>query len=138
MQGQGTKFNRLNTAVSPSVYVQMAKLMELEDAEATRGSNETTEWDQAGPYQTFEPEKIIDAGEISLSLKFIPGSAEEIALAADSKAEANQTYQLEYPDGSTLTVVGHITKWGKSTPQVSNILRNITVKISGEPVFVAA
>ena len=133
MIGYGTKFYRSPDDVT---YTQVARLLSVEVAEASRGSVENTEIDQPDKYKTFEP-GLIDAGETSLSLTWDEGDAGQVLLRGDFESDALVYYRVEYPDGSTVDYHGFITGWGAPVAIEEKITRNVKFKISGKPTVIA-
>lgn len=137
MQGQGTTLSRLNTSASPNAYVQQAGVLSIEDATATRRSQRTTTMDQTAAWETFEPGKLIDAGELAVEMEFDADGTAETTLYGDVENESNQSYRLTFPDNTTFDFSGFITEWGRATPQEERITRMVKFKLSGEPTLTA-
>lgn len=136
MQGQGAKFYRSEDGVT---YTQVAGLVDIpNEPEFTRGSAETSLMDQDGPFMTFDPNVLIDAGSLGIVLAWAVGDTAQDALYADLLDPVNKYYRCEYPSGDTFDFPGHITNWGKNTSKTERITRTVTFKISDEPLEVAA
>ncbi|WP_444883524.1 phage tail tube protein [Microbulbifer sp. PSTR4-B] len=134
-QGYKTKFYRSNDG---SAYTQVAGLLDIDPGEESRGSSDVTPIDGTSGYMEFDPVGLRDAGEVSLTLKWAPSDAGQTALRADFDADVNFNYKIEYPEGTTVEFVGHITGWGQAVPKDNQITRTVKFKISGKPTVTEA
>lgn len=139
MHGQGTKFYYHNG----SAFVQIAKLMEFEHPEYSRGSVEQTPLDVApGTYKTFEPAQTVDPGEMTVNFILEPSETGQLALLAQLKEAGNKQYKIELPDtgtthGTETVFIGHVTGWGAAIQGDEDMMRPVKIKLSGEPVTTA-
>lgn len=134
-QGYKTKFYRSNDGSS---YTQVAGLLDVDPGEESRGSSDVTPIDGTSGYMDFEPVGLRDAGEVSLTLKWNPSDSGQAALRSDFDADTNFYYQIEYPEGTTVELTGHITGWGQAVPKDGQITRTVKFKISGKPSITQA
>ncbi len=133
-QAQGAKFYRATG--SPLSYTQIAGLVGIGDIDMTREPVDTTLMDQVGKFMTKEGSKLIDGGEIELTLEFDPTSTGEANLYTDFKADANGNYRISLPIGSpnaTFSFEGFVSNWGASHPATDRMVRTVTFTLSGEP-----
>lgn len=135
-QGYKTKFYRSDDG--GTTYDQVAGMLDIEQNEVTRGSSDVTPIDGSSGYMDYDPVGLRDAGEVSLSLIWKKGDTGQAALAADLETDDNVNYQIEYPDGTTVEFLGHITGWGGAIPKDDKITRTVKFKLSGKPVVTEA
>ncbi len=133
MIGYGTQF--LRSADQGANYVQILKLLDLEEGERSRGSAENTPIDGTDHYKTFEP-TIIDPGETSLTFIWDEVDAGQVLLQGDFHSQTIEWYQVLYTDGTSVSFRGFPTGWGKSVTIEDKITRTVKFKISGKPVIV--
>lgn len=113
----------------------LASIIEVDDGETKRAALETT--NDATPvasgsaYATFIPSKIIDAGELKVTLLFDPNKVPPI----DKPAETI-TITLPIPIGgsvaATIAGSGFMTSEGKKIPHNNLMMQDVTIKKSGQ------
>ena len=124
--GDGSSVDETN------IWIQVAQMLDFEPNEITRNSNENTFIDTEDAYQEFDP-GLIDAGEVACVFKWKDDDAGQQELASHLEIEGNKPYQVEYPGGTTVQFMGHITTWGKPSAKGETIQRRVGIKISGKP-----
>ena len=78
---------------------------------------------------------MLDGGEVSLSLNFIPGDTNgQMGLLADLKARTLQDFVITWPVelAATATFSGIVTAFEVETPEDEKIGLSVTIKVSGE------
>jgi predicted secreted protein len=81
---------------------------------------------------------LIDSGEIAFSINFLPKNATHDATTGIQKAKndrAMRLYQMVFPDGSQVQFSALVTKFGIKAPVAGKLGADITLKISGAPVW---
>jgi predicted secreted protein len=77
---------------------------------------------------------MMDAGEVSIELNFVPAAADEIvALVVAGK----QNYQILFPARCTWTFAAICTNYQPSTPIDDKMTATATFKVSGKPTLAA-
>ncbi len=127
--GYKTKFLRWDG----TTYVQVAGLIDFEPNEVTRDSTDDTHLDDTDGYQAFKPGPLRNPGEVSITLEWDQADSGQTALAADLDLDDNVQYQVEYPEGTTVSFVGHIISWGQAVSAKEKITRTVKFKLSGKP-----
>lgn len=136
MYGSGTTFSRSADGLEP--FVVLAEVAEITPGEETRASVERPLLADTNSVVTTMP-GAVTPGECQVKLYWKPDDTGQIALKADFNTQANFHYRITYPDGTTETFPGHITKWGKAQVTKSNeIMREISIKKADLPVEVTA
>lgn len=77
-------------------------------------------------------------GEVTFPLVFDPSNAGHVALGAAWSAKTLDPYTMTYPDGSTWEWDAYVTGFGDSAPVAGHLSKDVTLRISGEPVFTPA
>lgn len=132
MYGSGTKFQR--SPDSGVTFVDVAEVADLTPGEETRASTERPLLADPSSVITTKP-GAITPGECQLKLYWKPDDPAQIALKQDFSTQDNFHYRILYPDGSTDTFPGHITKWGKEQVTKNNeIMRAISIKKADLPI----
>ena len=78
---------------------------------------------------------MLDGGEVSLSLNFIPGDTDgQMGLLADFKAGTLQDFVITWPVDldATASFAGIVTAFEPETPEDAEIGLSVTIKVSGE------
>jgi len=121
-----------------SYAVNTVKVKELGFPEMSRDTSEDSYLDSAEIYKEFVA-GMIDAGELSLTLKWAIADAGQVALmAAFDAGDGTVKGQIKFPDNSTYTYVGVVTGAGMEVPKNETITQTFKIKISGKPVLAAA
>ena len=102
----------------------------------SRDTSEDSFLDSAEIYKEFVA-GMIDAGELSLTLKWNKADTGQVALLAAFDAGDGIVYgKITFPDNTTYTYVGVVTGAGKEVPKNETITQSFKIKISGKPVEV--
>lgn len=133
MYGSGTTFQRSSDGTT---FTTVAEVAEITPGEETRASVERPLLADTNAVITTKP-GAITPGELGLKLYWKPADPGQVALKADFATQENFHYRIVYPDGSTDTFPGHITKWGKEqVTKAQEIMRSISIKKADLPVEV--
>lgn len=128
MIGAGTTFARSDDGI---IYdTNLANIVELDFPTETKSTSEISFLDSVDNYKEFEA-GMIDAGEVSLTLKWDVSAAGQVALRGDFEAKNAFFYQITMPDGTEYTFKGVVTEWGKSLPKEETITQSVKIKITG-------
>lgn len=111
-----------------------AKIINVDDGETERKpletTNDATTTTNSHAYATFIPSKIIQPGELKVTLLFQPNTAPPITAAAETI-----TITLPIPIGgnsaATLSGSGFLTKEGKKMPHDNLMMQDVVLKKSG-------
>lgn len=93
--------------------------------------------------KTFRPGKIPDFGEVELTINYDPNDSTHQSLVALLATPETKWFQITYNDGSATTSAdevfeGFITSFSpESQEDETNVVRTITIKVTGAPVRTA-
>jgi hypothetical protein len=132
--GYGTTFQY--SLDGGNTYTSIAQCMELQPPDITINDVDITGLLSPNQAKQFRP-GLLDGGEVAFKLIFLAS-----VLSALYNQLFNTLYWKEiYPDGttqgSTWVFQGYIKKFGGEIPVDNNIMCNVTIKVTGKPVFTA-
>lgn len=78
---------------------------------------------------------LIDSGEASFEINFVPGSATDQFLRRLLSSGEIVEHQIEFPNGVTVTYDAAVTGYEKSVPVDDRITATVTVAPSGDEVW---
>ena len=78
---------------------------------------------------------LIDSGEASFEINFVPGSATDQLLRRLLSSGEIVEHQIEFPNGVTVTYDASITGYEKTVPVDDRMTATITVAPSGDEVW---
>ncbi len=78
---------------------------------------------------------LIDNGEASFEINWIPGNATDELLRALMKSGETTPHKITFNNGVTVTFDGALTGYEKDTPVDDRMTATITVAVSGEEVW---
>lgn len=135
MKGRGMKlFAKLQTQAIGE-FVRVSPIKSYSPGEETVATQEKTYLDQDHEY-TDHSTGLIDSGEVAFGVEYDPANTGQILVEANLGKRLD--FKVEWPDGSSESYSGSVTKRGFSEPNEDDIMRNYSVKRSGEPVTTPA
>lgn len=134
MIGKGTTFGMETTAGS-GTYTVLAEVFEISPPTETVDAIDYTHMTSPDFTREFGP-GLIDPGEATIALNFIPGNTSEAQLRAAMREVRG--CQVTFPNGATWTFDGFITSIGAETPMADKMVHRTTFKVSGAKVVGAA
>jgi len=75
---------------------------------------------------------LMDAGEVSIEMSFVPSSSDPLVAALVAGA---QNYQILFPSVATFTFRAICTSYSPTAPVDGKMTASAAFKISGKPVF---
>jgi predicted secreted protein len=132
VSGVGTKFQRWNG----TSYASLAEVNSITGPSMTRAFIDVTSLDSTGGYREFIT-GFRDAGTISLKMNFT--TASYAFMKEDFQQVEANAYQivLSDPGLSSLEFEGLVTELPLSIPTDDKITADVTIKITGEVIFVS-
>jgi len=134
--GYGTLFQIL-TSTGPNVWTSVAEVTSITPPGLSRDTVDATHSESADKFREFIP-GLIDGGEVSLELNFVPGNSTTTLLLAEIEQAAARSYKIVFPGGETFSFSGIATAFEPDAPVDDKMSASATFKITGKPVLAAA
>ncbi|HVL82628.1 MAG TPA: phage tail tube protein [Actinomycetota bacterium] len=132
---QGTQLQREDPA-TPGTYTTVAEVRNIGGPGLSVDTSDVTSHD-SGPWREFIS-TLIDPGEVSLDLNFLPDDPTQTALLDDLQARRVGTWRLLFPNGATWGFPALVTGFEPSSPHDGELSASATLKVTGQPDFAAA
>jgi predicted secreted protein len=134
LKGKGAKF-WLHNGASPGVLVAVTEVVSLTPPTPTRDTIDTTNHDSAGDYREFIG-SLLDAGEVSCTVHWIPSSAGDTALTEALGSPYPRAFALDVnaPGGTQKRIsgVGLVTAYAPADIVIDDkMTATLTIKVSG-------
>ncbi|MBG0760675.1 phage tail protein [Vibrio cidicii] len=142
-KGAGTTFWRLkDTATLSQIsdfladdqWDYIAKVKEIQPGEITVEDEDDqylddaeADWSKTAPGQKT-------AGDLSLTLAWMPGDPAQQQLYKDLETGKVTHYRTKFPNGTVDIDYGYINGWGKAVAQKERMTRTIKIKKVGKPM----
>ncbi|HEY2361204.1 MAG TPA: phage tail tube protein [Candidatus Angelobacter sp.] len=128
--GYGSSLNRGNGDGPPETFTAIPELTDL------KGPGIKIDIKDVSNMQSpqFFKEKIaglIDAGQITASMNWIPGNAQQKALLADAFARVTRNFQYLVPGGLKWSFAAIVSAFDPGTPVGDNCVASVTLDITG-------
>ena len=81
-------------------------------------------------FKTYEPGKLAEPGEVSMSVKFNPTNAQNPPITNDP-----ETITITFPDGSTHAAKGFLTAFTPTGAIEQQATADVTIKFTGAVTF---
>lgn len=101
-----------------------AEIISVDGPDLTREAIESTHMGTTSGLKTFIPSDLIDNGNLSVEMAYVPATAPPIASAAE-------TVTVTYPDSSTAAFSGFMTTFSPSIPIDDRMTASAEIKVSG-------
>ncbi len=120
-------------AAGAEVFTTIAEVTNLSGPTETLELIEATHMESPGARKEYIP-SLLDSGEMTFDLNFLPGDANQNALRDDMNARAKTNYQLVWTDlaSTTYAFAGYVTNHGKTSQINDKLSAAVTVKITGD------
>lgn len=130
MIGKGTTFG-METTAGNDTYTLLAEVFEITPPTETVDAIDFTHMASPNFTREFGP-GLINPGEASLAMNFIPGNSADVALRGAMREVRG--CRVTFPNGATWTFDGFITSIGAETPMADKMVRRVTLQVSGSKV----
>jgi predicted secreted protein len=131
--GYGSVFEIISDS-SPDLYVALAEVKSITPPSADVDQVEVTHMQSPGRYREFVS-GLIDSGEASFEMNFIPGSTSDQRifelLNLPTGVSRRRSCRISYPNGRTWTFDGEITGYEPDIPFDDAMTATVTLKVSG-------
>jgi predicted secreted protein len=124
--GNGSQF-QIESA-TPGTFTTIAEVSEITPPNET--VNAVTYSTLDSPYMKAVA-GIIDPGEASFEMTFLPGSASETLIVTALHAREAKTFRIVFPNLATWTFEGIITGYEPAAPNDDRMTATVTIKVSG-------
>jgi hypothetical protein len=130
MIGKGTIFG-METTAGNDTYTALAYVFEITPPTETVDAIDLTHMSSPDFTREFGP-GLINPGEVTLALNFIPGNSADVALRGAMR-EARGC-RVTFPNGATWTFDAFITSLGVETPMADKMVQRVTMQVTGSKV----
>jgi predicted secreted protein len=131
--GLGNFFQRESDDSSDG-FATLAGFTEISPPQYTRETQDITDTGDTNGYRRFIS-GMRDAGEVSLSLNYVPGGDTEDQLLADLESDTAHNYRLLFANGVTCDFSAFVTAVQPTGPMESKMTASVSVKITGKPTW---
>ncbi len=131
--GYGCHF-KVGNGASPEVFTEIAEVTSLSLPSPTRDSIDVSHFLSPDSYREFIP-GLIDAGEVTLEINYVPGSSTTALLLAEIEAQPGNK-QIVFPLGEILTFTAFCTGFEGEAPIDDKMSASVTYKVSAKPSLV--
>lgn len=122
---------------SPEVFTAIAELLDVTGPGLDSLMLDATSHDSANNARDKIAAKIVDAGQVSMNLHFLPASTGHKALITDMYAFTRRNFKLTFPDSPATewpftALIQHIEP---AAPFGDKLTFDVVLEISGKPTF---
>ena len=141
VKGKGAKVFLWDSTIATPALVELPELLTVGPPRPSRDTIDTTHHGSIGDYREFIS-NLIDAGELTVGLHYLPGSAGDI-LMLDAFADGDlRTWKIvvNAPGGTQRQITGSglVTEYGPDDVAIDDkMVATLSIKVSG-PITVAA
>ncbi len=123
----------------PENFTTIAEVQDIKPPSLELGTEEVTHHGSPGGWKEYVA-TLLDAGEVSFSLNFIPSDATQgysTGLIADMVNKTLRNFQLVFPDtgSTTWSFAAFVTGFEPDAPVEGKLSADVTLKISGQPTL---
>lgn len=133
--GYGATFAVEDDDASPSNYVVLAEVYDINPPDQKIDQIDATHSQSPNRYREFI-QGLVDPGETSFDMNFVPGSAADLRIQALRDGLA-RSCQITFPNGATWTFSGVLTGYQPKVPTADKMTATVTFKVSGSIVAAA-
>ena len=130
---------KLGNGGAPETFATIAEVSDLKPPQIHQEALEATSHDSTDGWKEFVG-GLLDAGEVTLTVNFLPTHATHSYSAGLIKDAVNRTkrnFQLVFPDagGTTWTFAALVTAFEPNAPVDGLLTADVTLTISGKPTL---
>lgn len=133
--GYGTTF-AVGDGGGPEVFTDLAEVTNVTGPAVTRETVDATHMGSPNRYREFIA-GLIDGGEVTVDMNYVPGGATEILLNACLEQVAARNYRITAPNTEVLAFSGFCTAKSAAIPLDDKMTLSATFKVSGDPAFMS-
>lgn len=129
---------KVGDGAAPENFTAIAEVKDISGPSFSLGTEEVTNYSSNG-WREFVA-TILDAGEISFDINFIPSETTHdvtTGLLADMVNKTKRNFQIEFPDtgATTWTFAAYVTGFELSEPVEGALGASVTLRITGQPTL---
>lgn len=132
--GFGTLLQRGAGDGPPETFTTIGEVIEITPPNPSRDSVETTHTSNADRFRTFIP-GMIDGGEMTAEINYVPGSTADDNLQTDLNASSVKNYKVLFASGESIIVPAFITGIEPGVPIDDRMTASVTFKVAGKPTY---
>lgn len=137
MLGYGSKFEIATSGGSPNDLVGVGEVYNITPPSAVLDQIDVTHMESPNRRREFIS-GLIDGGECSFEMNFIPGSPGDLELIEILTLPLGQsrrrTCRIRYPNGVTDNFAGELTGYEPTVPTDDRMTATVTFKVTGDVV----
>lgn len=133
MAAYGTLLKR-GDGGSPETFTVIAEVLDIKPPSFSADTEEVTHQESPGGFKEYVV-TLLDAGEVTFDVNFIPTDASHQGLLSDLQARAKRNFQLVFPDGTTWTFAAYVTGFEPDAPVGGKLSASVTLKVTGQPTL---
>jgi predicted secreted protein len=134
MIGYNTKYEVWDSTAGPAAFVEVAEVITVTPGEASTDRVEATHMQSPGRRREYIS-GLIDSGEASLEINWVPGSPTDELLRRLFNSGATEQHRITFPNGARVTFEAQITGFSKAVPIDDRMTATITVSVSGDETW---
>lgn len=132
--GHGTIYEVWDPSLTTPAFVALAEVLNIEPGEESADLIDATHMASPNNRREFIG-GMIDGGEGTVELNYVPGSATDVLLRARHTAQDTQDHRITFPNAVVLTFPGIVRSIGRSIPVDDKMTMTVTVKVAGAPAW---
>ncbi len=132
--GYGSKYAIWDAGADPAAFVEVAEVINITPGEATADRVDATHMQSPGRRREYIS-GLIDSGEASFEINWIPGSDTDVMLRELFTSGDTVEHRITFPGGVTVTYDASIIGFSKAIPLDDRMTATITVAISGDETW---
>ena len=119
---------------SPENFTVIAEVGDIKPPAFSVDTEEVTHQQSPGGFKEYVA-TLLDAGEVTFDLNFIPTDTSHQALLSDMQARVKRNYQVVFPEGTTWTFSAFVTAFESDAPTGGKLSASVTLKVTGQPTL---
>lgn len=129
--GFGTLF-QIGDGATPEVFNTVAEVTSITAPDSTLATVDATHMESPDGYAEYIP-TLLDSGECSLDLNFVPASPTQKLLADAHFAKRKANFRIIVPGAANrVEFAGYVTKLGRTFPHDNKMVQTSSVKATGK------
>ena len=130
MIGYGTKYAIMDTSESPQIFYEIGEVFDVVPGEESTDRVDVTHYQSPDRRREFVA-GLIDPGEASFQINWIPGDETDEFLRAARTAGDTRTHRITFPNNVTVTFDAIVLAYSKAIPMEDKMTATVTVAVSG-------
>lgn len=133
--GHGSAF-AIGDGGGPEVFTDVAEVFAITPPNLTRDTVDATHMASTEKWREFIA-GLRDAGEVSISLNFVPGGAAQDALTAKFASDTASNFRITFPNAEAWIFAGLMTGFAPEDPLDGKMTATARFKLTGKPTFLS-